>query len=166
MDAAAHTAEGIEHVDVIDLGAVKLSVTGTRPARRRRANPSAGRADLRQIPVDQSRRILALAGPGILAEGGREWALENLGGGTVDVGGGIRAVEAHRATSYRTSPSISTVSWRCSIIRGLEVQLYMPHMPELETVSGKARYENGTLHFDVAGGTAVGLGKSPEPPST
>jgi hypothetical protein len=30
-------------------------------------------------------------------------------------------------------------------------------MPELQGVSGKARYEGGTLHFDVAGGTAVGL---------
>ena len=33
----------------------------------------------------------------------------------------------------------------------------MPHMPELQSVSGKARYEGGTLHFDVASGTAVGL---------
>ena len=41
--------------------------------------------------------------------------------------------------------------------RGLKVH-YMPHMPELEGVSGKARYENGTMHFDVDGGTAVGLG--------
>ena len=34
---------------------------------------------------------------------------------------------------------------------------YMPHMPELQHVSGKARYEGGTLHFDVASGTTVGL---------
>ena len=34
---------------------------------------------------------------------------------------------------------------------------YMPHMPELEGVSGKARYEGDALHFDVASGTAVGL---------
>ena len=34
---------------------------------------------------------------------------------------------------------------------------YMPHMPELQGVSGKARYEGGTLHFDVASGTTVGL---------
>ena len=34
---------------------------------------------------------------------------------------------------------------------------YMPHMPELQGVSGKARFEGGTLHFDVASGTAVGL---------
>ena len=33
----------------------------------------------------------------------------------------------------------------------------MPHMPELQGVSGKARYEGGTLHFDVASGTTVGL---------
>ena len=42
---------------------------------------------------------------------------------------------------------------------------YMPHMPELQGVSGKARYEGGTLHFDIASGTAVGLGR-PAPPST
>ena len=33
--------------------------------------------------------------------------------------------------------------------RGMTVH-YMPHMPELQNVSGKARYEGGTLHFDVA----------------
>jgi hypothetical protein len=42
---------------------------------------------------------------------------------------------------------------------------YMPHMPELQNVSGKARFEGGTLHFDVASGTAVGL-TVPAPPST
>ena len=41
--------------------------------------------------------------------------------------------------------------------RGLKIH-YMPHMPELEGVSGKARYENGSMHFDIDGGTAVGLG--------
>ena len=40
--------------------------------------------------------------------------------------------------------------------RGMTVR-YMPHMPELQGVSGKARYEGGTLHFDVASGTAVNL---------
>ena len=40
--------------------------------------------------------------------------------------------------------------------RGMTVR-YMPHMPELQDVSGKARYEGGTLHFDVASGSAVGL---------
>src|SRR5258707_8514139 len=34
---------------------------------------------------------------------------------------------------------------------------YMPHMPEMQRVTGKARYEGGTLHFDVASGSAVGL---------
>ena len=27
----------------------------------------------------------------------------------------------------------------------------MPHMPELQNVSGKARFEGGSLHFDIAG---------------
>ncbi len=40
--------------------------------------------------------------------------------------------------------------------RGMTVH-YMAHMPELQQVSGKARFEGGTLHFDVAGGTAVNL---------
>ena len=34
---------------------------------------------------------------------------------------------------------------------------YMPHMPELQGVIGTGRYEGGTLHFDVAGGSSVGL---------
>jgi hypothetical protein len=40
--------------------------------------------------------------------------------------------------------------------RGMTVR-YMPHMPELQGVSGKGRYEGGTLHFDVASGGTVGL---------
>ena len=40
--------------------------------------------------------------------------------------------------------------------RGMTVR-YMPHMPELQGVSGKGRYEGGTLHFDVASGATVGL---------
>jgi len=39
---------------------------------------------------------------------------------------------------------------------GLTVR-YMPHMPEMQDVSGKARYENGNLHFDIARGSAVNL---------
>ncbi len=39
---------------------------------------------------------------------------------------------------------------------GLTVR-YMPHMPEMQDVSGKARYENGSLHFDIARGGAVNL---------
>jgi hypothetical protein len=34
---------------------------------------------------------------------------------------------------------------------------YMPHMPELLNVSGNARFEGDTMHFDIAGGNAVGL---------
>src|SRR5258707_15277993 len=33
----------------------------------------------------------------------------------------------------------------------------MPQMPEMQRVTGKARYEGGTLHFDVARGSAAGL---------
>src|SRR4030088_1935964 len=40
--------------------------------------------------------------------------------------------------------------------RGMTVR-YMPRMPELQGVSGKARYEGGTLHFDVASGASAGL---------
>ena len=40
--------------------------------------------------------------------------------------------------------------------RGMTVR-YMPHMPELQGVSGKARYEGGALHFDIASGATVGL---------
>src|SRR5262249_53170432 len=34
---------------------------------------------------------------------------------------------------------------------------YMSQMPELQNVSGKARFEDGTLHFDVTSGDAAGL---------
>ena len=146
MDAAAHTAR-IEHVDV-DLGAVKLSVTGLG-RKTEKGQSFSGRADLRQIPVDQ----LGEYWPPDLAPGGREWALENLSGGTVDVGAEF-AVSA-------PGNDISNISVDSTVAfleyRGLKVH-YMPHMPELEGVSGKARYEGSTMHFDIAGGTAVGLG--------
>ncbi len=35
---------------------------------------------------------------------------------------------------------------------------YMPLMPELKNLSGKARFEGSVLRFDIAGATAVGLG--------
>ena len=44
---------------------------------------------------------------------------------------------------------------------------YMPHMPELQKVSGKARFEGGTLRFDdIAGGTAAGLAMKLAPRSS
>jgi hypothetical protein len=146
MDAAAHTAR-IEHVD-IDLGAVKLSITGLG-LKTEKGQSFSGRADLRQIPVDQ----LGEYWPPELAPGGREWALENLSGGTVDVGAEF-AVSA-------PGNDISNISVDSTVAfleyRGLKVH-YMPQMPELEGVSGKARYEGSTMHFDIAGGTAAGLG--------
>lgn len=146
MDATAHTAR-IEHVDV-DLGAVKLSITGLG-LKTEKGQSFSGRADLRQIPVDQ----LGEYWPPDLAPGGREWALENLSGGTVDVGAEF-AVSA-------PGNDISNISVDSTVAfleyRGLKVH-YMPHMPEFEGVSGKARYEGSTMHFDIAGGTSVGLG--------
>ena len=35
---------------------------------------------------------------------------------------------------------------------------YMPQMPELQNMSGKARFEGGSIRFDIAGATAAGLG--------
>ena len=145
VDAASHTAK-IDHVDV-DLGTVKLSVTGTG-LRTEKGQSFSGRAEVRQIPIDH----LGDYWPLTLAEGGRQWALANLSSGTLDVsaafglsapGDDISQVQIDRTVAFLD-------------YRGMKVH-YMPHMPELEGVSGKAIYQDNSLHFDVTGGSAVGL---------
>jgi hypothetical protein len=146
VDAAAHTAR-IEHVD-IDLGAARLRITGVG-LKTEKGQSFNGRADLRQIPVDR----LGDYWPMDLAPGGREWALANLSGGTVDVGAEF-AVSApgNDVSNVAIDRTVAFLEYR-----GLKVQ-YMPHMPELEGVSGKARYEGNAMRFDIAGGRSVGLG--------
>jgi len=145
VDAASHTAR-IDHIDV-DLGAAKIAVTGTG-LRTEQGQTFTGRAEVKQIPVDR----LGDYWPIDFAEGGRDWAHANLTNGTVDV-----AAEFALSTPGNDLDRL-TVDRTVAFLeyRGMTVR-YMPHMPELQNVSGKARFEGGMLHFDVAGGTAVGL---------
>lgn len=146
VDTARHSAR-IEHVD-IDLGAAKMWITGTG-LKTERGQSFTGRADLRQIPVDR----LGEYWPLDFATGGREWALANLSGGTVDVGAEFAlSAPGDDVSNISIDRTVAFLEYR-----GLKVQ-YMPNMPELEGVSGKARYEGNAMHFDVAGGTSVGLG--------
>lgn len=145
VDAASHTAR-IDHIDV-DLGVAKITVAGTG-LRTEQGQTFTGRAEIKQIPVDR----LDDYWPVDFAQGGREWALANLSGGSLDV-----AAEFALSTPGNDLDQLS-VDRNVAFLeyRGMTVH-YMSHMPELQNVSGKARFEGGTLHFDVAGGTAVGL---------
>jgi len=145
VDNVEHTSK-IERVD-FDFGAAKVVVTGAgRRADERRH--FAGRAEVRQIPVDKLGDYWPLG----FAEGGRQWSLANVSNGTVDL-----------AAEFALSAPVGDIS-DMKIDRmaafldygGLSVR-YMPHMPEIRDVSGKAQYEGGTLHFDVKRGNAVNL---------
>lgn len=146
LDADANVAK-IDHIDV-DLGVAKIAVTGTG-LRTEKAQTFTGRADLRQVPVDRLGEYWPIG----VAPGGRAWSLANLSQGSVDVG----AEFAFTAPGGDLSKIAVDRMVALLDYRGLKVH-YMPHMPELEGVSGKARFEGSTMHFDVAGGTAVGLG--------
>jgi hypothetical protein len=145
VDAASHTAR-IDHVD-IDLGDAKISITGTG-LRTEQGQIFTGRAEVKQIPIDR----LGDYWPTDFAQGGRAWAMANLSGGSLDI-----AAEFALSTPGNDLEQL-TIDRNVAFLdyRGMTVH-YMPHMPELQNVSGKARFEGGTLHFDVAGGTAVGL---------
>ena len=145
VDAASHTAR-IDHI-AVDLGAAKIRITGTG-LRTEQGQTFSGRAEVKQIPIDR----LGDYWPLEFAQGGRAWALANLSNGTLDV-----AAEFALSTPGNDVARLS-VDRNAAFLdyRGMTVH-YMPHMPELQNVSGKARFEGGTLHFDVAGGTAVGL---------
>lgn len=145
IDAATHTAR-IDHVDV-DLGATKVSVTGDG-LKTEQGQVFTGRAEVRNIPVDR----LGDYWPLEFADGGRAWSLANLSGGSIDVAAefGLSA-PGNDISRMSVTRLIGLINYRDMKVR------YMAHMPELEGVSGTARFEGGTLHFDVEGGTAVGL---------
>ena len=146
IDTDAHVAK-IEHID-IDLGAAKVSVIGTG-IRTEKGQSFSGRADLRQVPVDRLGEYWPLG----VADGGRSWALANLSLGSVDVGAEFAfSAPGDDLSKIAVDRMVALLAYR-----GLKVH-YMPHMPEVEGVSGTARYENGAMHFDIAGGTSVGLG--------
>ena len=145
IDNVAHTSK-IERVE-FDFGAARVAVTGTGH-RVSDTRHFVGRAEVRQIPADK----LADYWPLEFAAGGRKWAIANITAGTVDVAAEFKA----------TAPVDHIVDIRMDSMAafldygGLTVR-YMPHMPEMQDVSGKARYENGSLHFDIARGGGVNL---------
>ncbi len=145
IDAGAHTAH-ISNVD-IDLGTAKVSVTGDG-MRTAQGQVFTGRAEVRDIPVDRLGDYWPLA----FAEGGREWVLHNLSRGTLNVAAEFGlATPGDDVSQLAITRNVAFLDYR-----GMTVH-YMSHMPELEGVSGRARYENGMLHFDVDRGSAVGL---------
>jgi hypothetical protein len=145
IDAASHTAK-IERVD-IEVGSAKLHLTATG-VRTEQGQVFTGRAGVKGIPVDS----MVDYWPFDFAPGGRAWAHANLSSGTLDVAAefGLSA-PGNDISQIKVDRNVAFLDYR-----GMTVH-YMPHMPELQQVSGKARYEGGTLHFDVAGGTAVNL---------
>lgn len=145
IDAATHTTR-ISNID-IDLAVAKVSVVG-EGSRTAQGQSFSGRAEVRNIPVDR----LGDYWPLEFAQGGREWALANLSGGTLEI-----ATEfGLSAPGDDISQLAVTRSAAFLDFRGMTVH-YMSHMPELVGVSGRARYENGTLHFDVDNGSAANL---------
>ena len=146
VDAASHTAR-IDHIDV-DLGGPKISVTGTG-LHTEQGQTFTGRAEVKQIPVDRIGDYWPLG----FAPGGRAWAVANVSGGTVDVGAEFGlSVPDNDLSRLAVDRTVAFLDYR-----GMTVH-YMPHMPELQNMSGKARFEGGSMRFDIAGATAVGLG--------
>jgi hypothetical protein len=145
IDAATHTAR-IDHVDV-DLGMTKVSIVGDG-LKTEQGQVFTGRAEVRNIPIDR----LGDYWPLEFAEGGRAWSLANLSGGSIDVAAefGLSA-PGNDIARMSVTRLVGLINYRDMKVH------YMPHMPELEGVVGTARFEGGTLHFDVEKGTAVGL---------
>ncbi len=145
MDAASHTAK-IERIEV-DFGAATVRVTGTG-TKTPEGQRFVGRAEVLHIPVDH----LGDYWPLEFAEGGRQWALANLSNGAIDVAAEFGlSTPGNDLAQLKVDRLVGLIDYRGMTVR------YMPHMPELQDVSGKARFEGDALHFDVAGGTAVGL---------
>jgi hypothetical protein len=145
IDNVEHTSR-IERVD-FDFGAARVVVTGAGH-RISETRHFAGRAEIRQIPVDR----LADYWPLEFAEGGRRWAITNVTAGTIDV-----AAEFAASAPVDYIADIKMDRMAAFLDYGGLTVRYMPHMPEMQDVSGKARYENGNLHFDIARGGAVNL---------
>jgi hypothetical protein len=145
VDGTSHRAK-IDHIR-IGLGAAEISLTG-EGIRTDEGQTFSGRAEVRGIPVDR----LADYWPLEFAEGGRQWALANLSNGTLDVAADFGlSIPGDDLSRLKADRLVARLNYRDMKVH------YMPHMPELEGVTGTARYENGTLHFDVASGSGVGL---------
>jgi hypothetical protein len=145
VDAATHTAK-IDSID-FDFGAARVRVTGTG-TKTAEGQVLAGRAEVLHVPVDRMGDYWPLA----FAPGGREWARANLSKGEIDLAAEFAlSTPGNDLAELKVDRLVGLIDYRGMTVR------YMPHMPELEGVSGKARYEGDALHFDVASGTAVGL---------
>lgn len=145
VNALAHTAQ-IDRI-AVDFGATKILITGAGK-RTPGGQTFGGRAEVQNIPVGR----LGDYWPIPFAPGGRTWALANLSGGEIDVAAefGLSTPD-HDLAQLGVDRMVGMIDYR-----GMGVR-YMPDMPELEGVSGTARYEDGTLRFDVASGSAAGL---------
>ncbi len=145
VDAASHTAK-VEKIE-LDLGAAVVSIAGVgvkKPA----GQTFSGRIDVRKIPVDR----LGDYWPLDVAPGGRKWVLANLSRGEADVAAEFAlSAPGNEISQLTVDRLVGFLDYR-----GLTVR-YMPQMPEVQDVSGKARYEGGSLNFDLAGGSAAGL---------
>ena len=108
----------------------------------------AGKAELGPVPVDRIGDYWPLE----FAPGGRTWAIANVSGGETKVAAefALSGTLGH-LDELTLNRAVATLDYN-----GLNVR-YMPEMPLLEGVSGTARYEGDTLHFDVAGGRGAGL---------
>jgi hypothetical protein len=145
VDATTHTAT-IERV-ALDFGAARVLVTGNA-ARTHDGQTFSGRAEVRHVPVDK----LGDYWPLQFAAGGRQWALSNLSSGEIDVAAEFAlSAPGNDMAALKVDHMVGLIDYR-----GMSVR-YMPHMPELQAVFGKARYEGGALRFDVASGKTVGL---------
>ncbi|MBV8408693.1 MAG: hypothetical protein JOY64_13740 [Alphaproteobacteria bacterium] len=145
LDGEKHSVS-IERLS-LDFGAATVMVTGSL-ARNHGQQTFSGRAEVKHVPVDR----LGDYWPLEFSAGGRQWALANLSSGEIDVAAdfGLTAPVGDLA-ALKLDRMVGSIDYR-----GMSVR-YMPHMPELQAVFGKARYENGALRFDVASGKAVGL---------
>ena len=145
VDTASHTAR-IEQA-ALDFGAAKVLLTGS-VVRSHDGETFSGKVAVRHVPVDK----LADYWPLEFAVGGRQWALMNLSHGDIDVAVEFSlAAPGNDMAALKVDRMVGLIDYRDMSVR------YMPHMPELQAVFGKARYEGGTLRFDVASGKAVGL---------
>jgi hypothetical protein len=145
VEAATHTIK-IERIDV-DFGAAKILVTGTG-MKTPEGQVFAGRAEVLRIPVDR----LGDYWPLEFASGGRGWSLANLSNGQIDVAAEFAlSAPGNDLAQIKVDRLVGLIDYRGMTVR------YMSHMPEMQRVTGKARYEGGTLHFDVASGATVGL---------
>jgi hypothetical protein len=145
IDNVAHTSK-IERVD-FDFGAARVVVTGAGH-RVSDTRHFVGRTEIRQIPVDRLDEYWPLE----FADGGRRWAISNVKAGTIDI-----AAEFAASAPVDHIADIKMDRMAAFLDYGGLTVRYMPDMPEMQDVSGKARYENGNLHFDIARGGAVNL---------